>query len=446
MLRRFLAAALFLPLWAATALAAEGPTVVYTGATVIDAARGTARGIMAIVTRGERITAIVPMAGFRAPRDAKVVDMRGLYALPGLIQTHVHYAIGTRREAEAHLRRDIYSGITAVRDMVGDARMLADLARAAQAGEISAPDIYYAALMAGPSYFSDERLSASASGGEPGKLPWLQAITAETDLKMAVALARGSGATGIKIYADLAPEVVRAITAEAHRQGMMAWAHAAVFPASPAEIVEAGVDTMSHAPMLAYQLSATMPRTYHHRAPIDSARFVRAMPAEMTALFARMKARGIILDATNSVFDFVDRINAQGQMQLPFYWTPADAQKITRAAHGAGVEISIGTDVPASWDASYPAFHDEADILARIGMTPAAVIRSATIVGARAIGGERDMGTLEAGKLANIVFVSRDPLADVAALRAVVITVKRGKAYRRADYPPIREEEMAPPD
>jgi imidazolonepropionase-like amidohydrolase len=447
MMRRLFAAALSLPLvLAASARAAEPPTIVYSGATVIDSATGTARAGMVIVTVGERITAVAPAGRVRIPRDAKVVDVRGLYALPGLIQTHVHYAIGTRREGEAHLRRDLYSGITAVRDMVGDARLLGELARAARSGEIAAPDVFYSALFAGPSYFSDDRLPASAGGGEPGKLPWLQAITADTDLKVAIALARGSGATGIKVYTDLEPALVRAIAAEAHRQGIKVWAHAAVFPTSPAEAVNAGVDVVSHSCMLAYQLSPTMPRTYHNRAPIDSEALLVEMPPAMTALFADMKARGTILDATNYVFTFVDRMNAQGERQYPSYWKPGDCAKITRAAYRAGVEVSVGTDAPAAWDAPYPSFHDEIDILAGIGMTSAAIIRSATIVGARVIGREREMGTIESRKLANIVFVSENPLADITALRKVVITVKRGRIYGRSDYVPITEDEMRLPE
>jgi imidazolonepropionase-like amidohydrolase len=447
MMRRLIAAALWLPLLlTGTVRAAEAPTVVYSGATIIDSATGSARANMVIVSVGEKITAIAPASRMRLPRDAKIVDVRGLHALPGMIQTHVHYAMGTRREAEAHLRRDLYSGITAVRDMVGDARLLGELARAARFGEIAAPHVFYSALFAGPSYFSDDRLPASAGGGQPGKLPWMQAITNDTDLRVAIALARGAGATAIKVYADLAPDLVRAVAAEAHRQGMMVWAHAAVFPTSPAEVVDAGADVVSHSCMLAYQLSPTMPRTYHNRAPIDSAAFAETTPPAMTALFATMKARGTILDATNYVFAYVDRMNAQGDIPHPSYWKPGDCAKITRAAYRAGVEISVGTDAPAAWDAPYPSFYDEIDILAGIGMTPAAIIRSATIAGARVIGREREMGTIEPGKLANMVFISENPLIDIAALRKVVITVKRGRIYRRADYVPITEEEMRLPE
>ena len=221
--------------------AASAGAVLYRGATVIDGAGGRARPGMAILTRGERIEAVAPVAKLAAPADAKVVDVAGLYVTPGLINSHEHLATEpNRRWAEAMMRRDLYGGVTAVRDMAGDARQLADLARAARVGEIAGPDVYYAALMAGPAFFEDPRTQSSAAGATAGAVPWMAAIRPDSDLRLAVAEARGTGASGIKIYADLPAPEVAAITREAHRQGIPVWAHAAVFPASPEEVVEAG--------------------------------------------------------------------------------------------------------------------------------------------------------------------------------------------------------------
>jgi imidazolonepropionase-like amidohydrolase len=63
-----------------------------------------------------------------------------------------------------------------------------------------------------------------------------------------------------------------------------------------------------------------------------------------------------------------------------------------------------------------------------------AVIEAATQTGAKAMGAERDMGTIEAGKLGNMVVLSANPLEDVRNMRSVVMTVKRGRTYLRADY------------
>ena len=119
-------------------------------------------------------------------------------------------------------------------------------------------------------------------------MPWLQAITDKTDIKLAVAMARGTYATGIKIYANLPAPLVDRITAEAHRQHILVWDHAAVFPASPKQVIDSGADVVSHVCTLAYQASKTMPRAYHDRAPVEEPKFAGpATTPVMRATFRR---------------------------------------------------------------------------------------------------------------------------------------------------------------
>src|SRR5471030_350399 len=214
---------------------AEG-VVVYRGATLIDGTGAAPRGDMAIVVDGDTIESIVPAAQLDASpiAGARVYDARGLYVMPGLIDSHVHYATRPDRPyAEAELQRNIYGGVTGVRDMAGDARELASLSRAALLNEIPAPDIFYAALVAGPSFFQDPRTQVAALGMRPGEVPWLYAVTGQTDLSLAIAQARGTGATGLKIYANLPGPLVRKLIAEAKRQHFPVWTHQQVYPATP---------------------------------------------------------------------------------------------------------------------------------------------------------------------------------------------------------------------
>ena len=75
-------------------------------------------------------------------------------------------------------------------------------------------------------------------------------------------------------------------------------------------------------------------------------------------------------------------------------------------------------------------------------MTPMEALRSATVISAMTIGQEKEMGTIEPGKLANLVFLSADPLQDIAALRTVTLTVKRGVQYPRSNYRPLTDDEV----
>ena len=142
-----------------------GSRVVYRHATLIDATDPAKRADMAIITDGERITAVVPDRDLTPAQlvDAEQVNLTGRFLLPGFIDTHVHLATPPDRPvAESRLKRFIYSGVTATRDLADDLRNLADITRAARVGEIPAPDIYYAALVAGPRFFDDPRTQAVA--------------------------------------------------------------------------------------------------------------------------------------------------------------------------------------------------------------------------------------------------------------------------------------------
>jgi imidazolonepropionase-like amidohydrolase len=420
---------------ASTASAAEPPAITYNHVRLIDGTGAPERTDVAITVRGERIVAITP-----AVKPGKgVADMHRAVAMPGMINTHVHLATWPNLPyAEALQRRNVYGGITAVRDMAGDTRELGFLAREARTGAIASPDVYYAALMAGPEFFKDPRTVESTQGGlTPGQVPWMRAISPTTNLPLAVAEAKGTGATAIKIYADLPAPLVAAVTQEAHRQHLLVWAHAAVFPASPRDGVDAGVDVVSHVCMLGYQASAQMPRAYHDRSPVDAAKLMRDNHA-LDALFADMHKRGTILDATLYVYEVLD---AMKNATPPPYCTLRVASKLLGDAYRAGVAISAGTDADSDWHDPLPALPDEMELLVRAGMTPMDAIRTATQIAARTIGQARDMGTIETGKLANIAFLTKDPLVAITNVKSVMLTLKRGKEFARRDYRPITKDE-----
>jgi imidazolonepropionase-like amidohydrolase len=429
--------------WASAASAAPDAATLYRGLVLIDGTGAPARPGMAILTRGERIETIAPAAELTPPPGARVVDAVGLYVTPGLINSHEHLATEPNRPwAEAMMRRDLYGGITAARDMAGDARQLADIARAARFGEIAGPDVYYAALMAGPEFFEDPRTQLSARGEKPGGAPWMKAIAPGADLPRAIAEAHGAGATAIKIYADLPGGEVAAITREAHRQGLLVWAHAAVFPASPKQVVEAGADVVSHACMLGYQASGEMPRAYHRRAAVEAARFHHGVNPAVDALLGEMRARRTVLDATLRIYAEMAREHAAHPDGPAPYCSEPLAEALAARAYKAGVPISAGTDGFSPQPDPWPALQDELELLQdKAGMAPADVIGSATRVGAMTVGRQDEMGTIAPGKLANLVFMTQDPLKDVRAFRSIVLTVKRGAPFWRKDYRPVTPAE-----
>lgn len=436
-MKRILLAAVAAFLCVQPSLAAEPkpePMTVYKGATLIDGTGAAPRPGMNILVKGERIERVWKDGEvmFKLPPDTKVVDAAGQYVLPGLIDSHEHLATPPNRPfAEAQMKRDLYSGITAIRDMADDLRNVADLARASRLAEIPGPDIYFAAFMAGPSFFEDPRVAAASLGFEPGTAPWMKAIAPDTDIAEAVTLARGTGASAIKVYANLPGSEVARITAEAHRQGIPIWAHGAVFPATPKEVLDAKVDVVSHVCMLAYQVSDPIPNTYHRRAAVEEAKFGAGVHPEIAKLLAQMKADGVVLDATVRIYEMM-----KGRPTKPYCSTEL-AALLTRQALAAGVIVSAGTDGFSDPAAAFPALYEELELLVdKAGFTPMQALTAATRNGALSVRKDPDFGTIAAGKLANLVFTAKDPSQDVKALRTIVTTVKRGKAYPRADFDP----------
>lgn len=394
---------------------------------------------MTIAIDDGRIQSVYPSGSRPAPKGARVENLDGRYVIPGLIDAHVHI---TGAESDiAHYKPFLHAllmgGVTAIRDMAGDDRLLTYLAWRANSGAIASPDIFYVALMAGPSFFAEDVRAQAASKGEPlGFAPWMQAITASTDLPLAVAAARGTGATGIKIYANLPASLVKAVTAEAHRQGLRMWTHAAIFPARPGDAVAAGVDTLSHSAYLVWEAAPHMPGDYRVRAHGDYEHVRYDAPA-IVDLFDAMRRRGTILDATLRVFkqEAEHHPDAVGAGIMP--WTYA----VTKLAHQRGVPVDAGTDSsglpsgPKGPDiGALPAVHDEMALLvAHCDFTPIEAIEAATHISAEALGQGAERGTVAPGKRADLVVLTADPSRDIHNTRKIAFVIKNGIIYRRHD-------------
>jgi hypothetical protein len=180
------------------------------GVTIIDANNKTPLTNQTILIKGTTILKVFTSDSIKLNDSIRVIDLKGKYVIPGLIDTHVHIGQedngkADRDSAEFYLHKMLLSGITSVRDMNGDARFLACLSRDAKIGDIPSPDIYYSALMAGPEFWKERRIIANpyAKGGIPGQMPYWKLVTDSTDIVLAVAEAKGSGATGLKLYTDI---------------------------------------------------------------------------------------------------------------------------------------------------------------------------------------------------------------------------------------------------
>ena len=422
-------------MWLAPAAQAQQPgparpgdvPILIRNVTLIDGTGASERAGVDLVIRGGRI-AEIDAAGASTrtgPAPDSVIDGRGLFAIPGLIDAHVHLGTDPWSERAAALRHALEGGVTSVFDLAGDTRATGDLQRAVLAGQIEGPHVYYVALFGGPDFFADPRTVDASRGYAPGTAPWMQAITDTTDFAHAVAVARGTGATGLKLYAALDSLEVTRATAEAHRQGLRVIAHATTFPGKPSDLVAAGADMLAHTPYLVWQGS---PRSddWRDRAKGDFLHVPADGPV-IGGLLTRMRDRGVALNPTLWIFANELPHDSVSRVRTPWMYA------VTRRAAQLGVRVVAGTD--EMYDPkvdSLPILHRELETLVMdAGLTPLQAITSATENGAWAIGISDSVGTLAPGKVADLVLLGADPTTDIRNTRDIRVVMQAGRVVPR---------------
>lgn len=415
----------------AAAQTASPPPLVLTGATLIDGTGAPLRPGMTLVLRNGRIDAIHEDGGAPLPEDARVLDLNGQWVMPGLIDAHVHLAtspsrLDRRERVERRLRNALRGGVVAVRDMGGDARALADLARAAAAGDIESPLIRYSAIVAGPGFFGDPRVLASSAGLEPGTAPWARAVTGESDLRQVIAEARGAGVRAVKMYADLDAALVARVAEEARRQGLRVWAHLSLMPAGPPDVAAGGVQVVSHATLLAWAAAPTLPG-YERRASVDPS--ITGEHPAVQAVLAEMKSRDVLFEPTLFVFRADPALPDTARVRR----RETLAIEMTRAAHAAGVRIVAGTDgIGTEQEGALPNLHEELRLLVeRAGLRPMDALVAGTRHAAEAAGIEDTHGTIAVGKAADLLVLRADPTADIRNTREIAYVIRRGEPLER---------------
>lgn len=403
-------------------------SVAITHVAVIDAVAGTAAQDMTVVIRGDRILSVGKGA---PPVGAQIVNGRGKFLIPGLWDMHTHLSYA-RASALPVLAA---AGVTYVRDAGSD---LAEID--AWRGQIAAREIL------GPTIL---RAGPILNGQESNQYHLVIATAA--DARTAARTLKKAGVDVLKTHRRTSRDAYFALADEAKKLGLPLIGHIPM-TVSPEEASDAGQQTIEHAETLFEGTFATA-----HGGQVTAANMAewRASP-EAAALFARFVRNGTGFDPTLIATGYLVRTlsSANEDPRLRFMAASTAEQRrkalsavpatlrdslspvmrereaLTLQMQRAGVTIVTGTDMSFLHPPGF-SLHDELDMLAEAGLTPAEILRAATINCAKLFP-SLQAGAVAAGKRADLVLLNANPLADIRNAHDINAVILRGRVLNRA--------------
>ncbi len=439
------------------------PTFAVTHVTVIDGTGAKQKIDQTVVVTGERITTVGKTSKVKLPVGMMVVDGTGKFLIPGLSDMHVHWY------DKDYLPLFIANGVTSVRLMWG-MPLHHEWRKEIEQGSLLGPRLLIASVI--------------VDGPKP---IWPDTITAanETEGRKAVTEARQTGADFVKVYSLLPRDAYFAIADEAKRQGIPFAGHVPV-SVSVEEASAAGQKTIEHltgilqacssheADLLRSAQEALQTILTTTNSPLsivaeeiheDQLALKTYSPEKAEAVFSEFKKNHTWQCPTLTVLrlatyaddpaSFTNDVRLKymppevrsqwgqlgngSRMKSRAAYDPELARKVFQkeieivgAMHRAGVEILTGTDTLNPY--CYPGFslHDELGLLVQSGLTPMEALQAATLNAARFMDREKELGTIEPGRLADLVLLDADPLQDIHNTTKIRAVFANGHFFDRS--------------
>jgi hypothetical protein len=455
---------------------AQSPTVAIRGVTVVNVRDGSLRPEHTVLVAGNRITAVGPADQVRTPDDADLVDAAGGFLIPGLWDMHVHsvanVALDQGQSVAAqdwHFSLFLAHGVTGVRNMNdGTADVTLERSKSVRRrlanGDLRGPSRF---LTAGPALDGDPPLGSKAV-----------IVRTAAEARAAVEQLASNGADLIKVYENLSREAYFGIMDEAQRRGIPVDGHVP-FRVTPEEVADAGQRTAEHPDALAAGCSTaaeaerkrfasvladynSLPERekflamfrhtralYDNRNPAACASAIEAyrrkgvaVTADLVAYHHVVHAKQVLADAARMRLvpreirrnweKWLDSETTREFQSILGPIVPLELENV-RLLNKAGILLLAGTDVGVPLQVPGISLHVELERLVEAGLTPLEALRTATLNPARVLDMTDSLGTVEVGKLADLVPLDADPLADIRNTQKIRAVVANGRLYRRAE-------------
>jgi imidazolonepropionase-like amidohydrolase len=409
--------------------------LVIRGARVFDPETGKSLPGTTVVISGDRIRAVGKDGEVPVPAGAEVIEARGQALLPGLWDMHQHLVA-----SDGLL--DIASGVTTARDMGNDLDTLLDLRRRWDAGEAIGPRLLMACVIEGPG---------------PYAAPTKVLVSTDAEALAAVNRYAEAGCVQIKIYSSLDPKLVPGIVARAHGLGLRVSGH--IPNGMKAEqAVREGFDEIQHTNFLFLNFldgvdtrtPARLSAVGEHAGELD----LKSPPVQ--AFLRLLKDRKTVIDPTANFFEgmfnarpgeinpsvaavaarlplpvrrslLVGNVQRTPEMDARYRASYRATLALVLALHDEGIPIVAGTDSMAGF-----CLHRELEDYVTAGLSAPDALRAATLVPARVMHRDKDLGTVAPGKLADLILVDGDPATHISDIRRVVLTIRGGVLFDAA--------------
>jgi len=403
--------------------------VAFTHAVIIDGNGGAPIENGVLVVRGERIEGVGPAASVQIPADAAVRDIQGKVILPGLADMHLHFSHGWNGKTtdllgyQRHLNALLYSGITTVMDTGNSLPFIIQVRDEIAAGRLIGPRMY----CAGP----------ILDGADPSWPSISYSVTSVEQVPAVVRRLKQDRVDIIKAYGGLSDSILAALVREASKSSLALFVDQGWRNGSLELVMGDGVTAFAHVPdfppssdalnmmkprQVKFITTLAVVESYSRRrladlAFLESSLIKDTTPAAVLAELRAEAARVYDDSLSASVRENTQRLRMRSSN--------------VKTLFEAGFLLAAGTDAPYPGVFQGEGLHRELELIVEAGIRPLDAITMATRNAARIIGGEQEWGTLEPGKLANLLVINGRPDQKIQDTRNIETVVLQGRIVDR---------------